>query len=515
MAKLNLKNIEKQRLQIQINLFKNRKFEFLHPDIKFPKKDLILKYLTDLKTKIIAYGGAKGGGKSRAGTDLFVLSCLAYPGIKCFIARNELKRLRASTYRTLLNTLSDLHIPDWAWSFNGQDNVIKFYNGSSIDLLDFKLTPSDPMFERFGSQEYTLGWLEEGGEIDSGAYEMAKLIVGRQPDLEKKYGIKAKLYVSLNPKKNWAYHTFYLPEKENTLPKNIVYIPVLAHENPYNSEDYLRGLDEIEDPIQKARLRDGVWEYEDDERALFSYTDLMKMLDGTNEVAETGEIYLTCDPSREGKDMCVIKKWTNYTINRVYIAQKIKINEIVMKLKELEVEFQCKRKNIIIEDDGLGGGVVDYMPNCTRFVSGSKALDDGEEILRFRRLKTQTYHKLSKLVKAGKIAFDPNFKVIKFGTPFKTLYSPQFYQKMLTQELESIHRESDEEDEYYKITKKEAIKKTIKRSPDHSDCIMFRALLNIKGGQNVVKQYHSAPVKSIMDAEDREYERLMKNLEGF
>jgi len=36
---------------------------------------------------------------------------------------------------------------------------------SKIDLLDLSEAPSDPLFERFGSTEYTGGWIEEAGEI--------------------------------------------------------------------------------------------------------------------------------------------------------------------------------------------------------------------------------------------------------------------------------------------------------------------------------------------------------------
>lgn len=39
-----------------------------------------------------------------------------------------------------------------------------------IDFLDLQYKPSDPLYERYGSIEFTGGWIEEGGEVNFGAY---------------------------------------------------------------------------------------------------------------------------------------------------------------------------------------------------------------------------------------------------------------------------------------------------------------------------------------------------------
>ena len=73
----------------------------------------------------------------------------------------------------------------------GQYNYIEFYNGSRIDLLDLMYKPGDPFYERYGSIEYTGGWIEEGGEVNFGAYDTLKTRVGRH--LNNELRVKTKV----------------------------------------------------------------------------------------------------------------------------------------------------------------------------------------------------------------------------------------------------------------------------------------------------------------------------------
>jgi len=80
---------------------------------------------------------------------------MAYPGTKWFIGREELKRLRESTLITFYKVCK---------MFGIRKDIDFKYNGSRIDLLDLRFLPSDPLYERYGSIEYTGGWIDEGGE---------------------------------------------------------------------------------------------------------------------------------------------------------------------------------------------------------------------------------------------------------------------------------------------------------------------------------------------------------------
>ena len=123
--------------------------------------------------------------------------CYQYPKTKWFIGRKELKRLMASSVETFKKVCTYHSIPDSDWKLNGQYNYIEFKNGSKIDLLDVDYQPSDPLYERFGSTEYTGGWLEEAGEINFGAFDVLKTRIGRH--LYKEYGLHPKMLFTCNP----------------------------------------------------------------------------------------------------------------------------------------------------------------------------------------------------------------------------------------------------------------------------------------------------------------------------
>jgi len=78
------------------------------------------------------------------------------------------------------------------------------------------------MYERFGSTEYTGGWLEEAGEINFGAFDVLKSRIGRQKN--KEFGLIGKILITCNPKKNWLYVDIYKPFKQGELPKVPIYV---------------------------------------------------------------------------------------------------------------------------------------------------------------------------------------------------------------------------------------------------------------------------------------------------
>ena len=127
--------------------------------------------------------------------------------------------------------------------------------GLTCWILQFK--PGDPLYERYGSIEYTGGWIEEGGEVNFGAYDTLKTRIGRHLNAE--LSLKRKLFITCNPKKNWMYDTFYKPSMAKNLPGYMSYLACLVQENPFIDPDYIEGLRTTKDKVKRERLLKGNW----------------------------------------------------------------------------------------------------------------------------------------------------------------------------------------------------------------------------------------------------------------
>ena len=129
--------------------------------------------------KFIGFGGGAGGGKSWLGCEWLLTCCYMFPRSRWFIARTQLKTLKDTTFVTFNKVCRHHGIPPEDWHLDGQSNIIKFKNGSTISLLDVAFAPSDPEYTRFGSSEYTGGFADEAGEWHFDAFDVLKSRVGR------------------------------------------------------------------------------------------------------------------------------------------------------------------------------------------------------------------------------------------------------------------------------------------------------------------------------------------------
>ena len=258
-------------LAVKMELWRRGCFDFItaRDGKRHEKQSLALQILTDDDHVEILYGGAAGGAKSWTGAVWLLFMCLCYAGTKWFVGRAELKRITQSTYITFKRVAKMYGVPDDLWKYNGQLNYIEFWNGSRIDFLDLQFKPGDPLYERYGSIEFTGGWIEEGGEVNFGAYDTLKTRVGRCLNAE--LGLKRKLFITCNPKKNWMYDTFYKPWKTGVLLEYRYYIACLVQENPFIDPDYIEGLRSTSDKVKFERLFKGNWDYDDNPNALCSY----------------------------------------------------------------------------------------------------------------------------------------------------------------------------------------------------------------------------------------------------
>jgi len=450
-----------QLLATKIELFKRGDYDFITviDGKKHEKQEQALQILNDNTHVEFLFGGAAGGSKSWTGCADLAFKCMAYPGTKWFIGRESLKRLRESTLITFFKVCSQYGIRrDVDFSYNGQDHYLQFENGSRIDMLDLRYLPSDPLYERYGSLEYTGGWIEEGGEINFGAYDTLKTRVGRQ--MNDKYGLLRKLFITCNPKKNWMYNTFYKPNLKNTLPEHMVYLGALVQENPFIEKDYVKALESTTDKTKKERLLKGNWDYDDNPAMLCSYDAISAVF--SNDLARAGaNHYLTADIARFGSDRARVAVWRNWTILEVISFDVSKTTEIQTAINHLRQKYRIPKTRAIADEDGVGGGVVD---NCgiLGFTNNARPFDDEN----YNNLQSQCAYRLAEHINNSEVSIDCDLS--------------EDEKDEIINELQQLQTHDADSDGKLKIKPKELIKQDIGHSPDWRDLMLMRSYFDYK-----------------------------------
>src|SRR5690625_2675853 len=278
---------------------------------------------------------------------------MKYPGTRWFCGREELKRLRGTTLKTFFKMSKEYGIE--SFKYNAQDHFILFDNGSTIELVELARKPSDPLYERLGSSEYTGGWIEEAGEVPFGAFDVLKARIGRH--LYDKYGISDRMRLTCNPSQNWLYETFYLPDKEGSLPDSYQFIQSLYTQNPFRESGSDSRLSNIVDETQRERLKHGNWEFSDDPDALITYEELVSCRDVDK---QEGKKYCGVDVARLGDDSTVFAVRVGNCLNNISVYNKFSTTDVAEKAKTEAVSNVCSDENVGIDTVGIGRGVYDY-----------------------------------------------------------------------------------------------------------------------------------------------------------
>lgn len=403
---------------------------------------------TDSDKWQVLYAGGAGSGKSFLGCDWQIKRRLKYPGTRGLIGRAELKKLRLSTMATFFELCAQYGlIVGKHFTYNGQDHVINWYNGSQTILMDLADTPSDPEFQRFGSLEITDSFVDEAGEVSK---KCVDILSSRMR--YKLVDDKPKLLMTANPNKGWLYSEFYDAQRNQTIRPDRIYIHALPTDNPYISPIYIQSLQMLPE-VDRKRLLEGDWDYDETKDRLYEYDDLLRCF---RPQQTKGDKYITADIARMGDDRTVIVLWDGLHAEKFIVLKHKPINETVTIVNELIITHNVKLSNVLVDEDGIGGGAVDYI-RCKGFLNGSKAVRDN-----YMNLKSDCYFKLGELITNNLITFEPTHK------------------DTIVKELEMVRREKLDSDGKLRVTNKEDLKKRHGLSPDFADAIMMRSFYELK-----------------------------------
>lgn len=376
---------------------------------------------------------------------------LRYMGIRGFFAREELKSLKESTLLTFFDVASKWGLKEGLdYKYYADSHIYFYQTGSTIFLKELKFTPSDPQFDRLGSTEYTWGFIDEAQQIVSKAKNVIRSRI-RYKLAEN--GLIPKLLMSCNPHKGFLYTEFYKPSKTGSLRADRKFVQALVTDNPRIDPTYINNLKGL-DPISRERLEKGNWEYDADPMKLIDYDKMVDMFGLQLPKTGTEQKYIVADIARLGADKTVITYWYGMTCLRVSAYSKQTTDVTSKVIKEWATKYGVPTSNIIVDEDGVGGGVKDQI-KCKGFVNNSQAKMKQNYV----NLKSQCYYELAKRINLGQVA-------IKCDNPAIV--------EMIMQELEQVKAKDSDKDKRLAIVSKDEIKENIGRSPDFADTFCMR-----------------------------------------
>jgi phage terminase large subunit len=444
----------------------------------FAKQREALRLLRDLRTNEVMYGGGARGGKSWIGNAWVIMCCLSMPGSAFLTAREELTKLRDTTLLTFHKVSNALKVKA-EYTFNATSLTATFHNGSVIFFREIKWLPSDPEFDRLGSYDLTGAFIDEAQQIHPKAISVLRgrfsLLSGLTADGQPWRTVPKVLY-TCNPSKNWIYTDFYKPSVEGRLEPHKAFVVSLATDNPFVSEDYLTNL-RRSDAVTVARLLDGNFEYDDDPTVLVGYDAITQLL--LHDAVAAGRHCLTVDVARFGADTTVIYRWLGFRLVERTVLKNYAVPEVADAVKGKMRQHRILAGQVVVDDDGVGGGVVDLIPGCVPFVANSVPLAD-PAAAKVRNPKTgkleppkENYDNLK-----SQCAFRMAARMVR-GEVFVYPEAAGTEWDRIAEELAQWKRLKPDSDGKLRLVPKTTMKAALGRSPDDGDNFIMREMLEL------------------------------------
>ena len=213
--------------------------------------------------KYVAYGGARGGGKSWAVRVKATLLAFRYPGIIQVIIRRSYPELYANHIKPFQRML-----PKGSYKYNDSKKEITFPNGSQIV---FKYCANDKDLDNFQGTECDILYIDEATQFTEEQFKiLAPCVRGVSTRIEDKY--PKRYYLTCNPGgvgHNWVkrlfidrdYHTYPDDPERDEHPEDYNFIFATVEDNSHllaSSPAYLRNLANMPEDLRRA-YRYGDW----------------------------------------------------------------------------------------------------------------------------------------------------------------------------------------------------------------------------------------------------------------
>lgn len=247
-----------------------------------------------------------------------------------------------------------------------------------------------------------------------------------------------------------------------------LFLQAFVQENPFVGKDYIEQLESTTDKAKKERLLKGNWEYDDNPYKLCIYDKILDLF-SNDHIPKSKEKYITADVARFGSDKAVIGVWEDWHLMEVYEFEISKTTEIQACIQSLRTKHNIPKSNVIVDADGVGGGVVDNL-GVIGFVNNARPFDEKisegkKDTPKYRNLQTQMLVYLAE-------------KIINENKMYISADLSEQQKEDIKEELDSIERIPDTD--VISLVRKEDIKQNLGRSPDYRDMILMRAYFDFK-----------------------------------
>lgn len=431
------------------------------------KQAMAFRYLMDKPTKSVMYGGGGGAGKSWLGATWLWIMMNSYRGLRFAVCRKLINNANATftgTFKKVLDAYGDKYKRYKMTS----EGIYNLQTGSEIVFRSLIQLPSDPDFDRLGSLELTGAIIEEAQEVTRESYQVLRTRTGRQ--LNKELGITPKILLTCNPAPNFLIPDFVKKKDDILFQCDSNCILATSKDNTkYLPDAYLEQLQDISDPIVRARILEGSWDFTDLDTTTVIPVSLIMGCIGVG--AEDG-------PIRVGIDVGGPQHYSDKTI-----AQPVKGNVI---MEPIVIDSKTFRQSQWTYDDWLieriieiveGLGITDMHDvridacgigqpiyeglrrrgyNCYPFRGSAKPLPRRFNCNKYNNLRTQALYELKELFRLHKLKL------------------PDSYNETLVEDLRSI--------KYTEISGKIALedkkftRQRTGRSPDYGDALAMACL---------------------------------------
>ena len=220
-------------------------------DIVLPRPQPKQREFLAAKSRYVAFGGARGGGKSFAVRLKAIVLALRYQGIKMLLVRRTFPELNENHIKPLV-----MQTAGYA-RYRDSDKTLTFVGGST---LKFGYCDTDADVLQYQGQEFDIIFIDEATQITEYQFDCIRACMR---------GVNAfpkRMYLTCNPGgvgHGWVKRLFvdreYRPDEK---PEDYTFIKSRVYDNLAlmdSDPDYVRTLETLPDDLRKAWL-DGEWD---------------------------------------------------------------------------------------------------------------------------------------------------------------------------------------------------------------------------------------------------------------